>query len=159
MFAAIHFRQYEHVTIYARTKMGENPIPETLNSTVRPTRDYALDLLRILSCLGIVILHESGYMPLTSIGWSTYQALVRPCLWVFALISGYFILGRPIKDMKSFYLKKVSTIVIPLIVYSLIYQLWNGRHSFDSIISFSASSPLRQYSLIRLLDISGLSTL
>lgn len=105
--------------------------------SIAPQRDLSIDLLRIFSCLAIIILHESGHLSLTSNTWYAYQAIVRPCLWTFTFISGYFVLNKQVKSIKSFYLNKVFTILIPLFIYSIIYQI-NGNlaniQSFESLI-------------------------
>lgn len=88
-------------------------------------RNISLDLLRIYSCFCIIVLHASSFVINHQRIWSAYQTIVRPCLWVFALLSGYFILCKNIPNMKSFYFKRVVTLIIPLLGYSALYQIIN----------------------------------
>ena len=101
-------------------------------------RDYDLDLLRIFSCLCIIILHVSGHLLWTSRFNLLVQGVVRPCLWVFVALSGYYILNKPIKSFANFYLNEIPKLLFPLVIYSIIYQIYppisNGE-SFAKIIS------------------------
>lgn len=105
-------------------------------AAIAPSRNLSIDFLRIFSCLCILILHESGYLLLTSNTWYAYQAIVRPCLWTFTFISGYFVLNKQISSIKSFYLNKLFSIILPLFIYSIIYQVCQnlaGIHSFSTL--------------------------
>lgn len=107
-------------------------------------RNWSLDLLRIFSCICIIMLHESGNLAWNSNYNMLIQSIVRPCLWVFVMLSGYFVLNKPIQNIKKFYLKNIVFLVIPLFVYGFFYQLYNNRAavvdapSFFHTISFKA---------------------
>jgi surface polysaccharide O-acyltransferase-like enzyme len=96
-------------------------------------RDITLDLLRIFSCACIILLHESGHLLWTSGYNLMIQAIVRPCLWVFVMISGYFVLSRPIKKIGRFYYKNIVYLIIPLFIYSAFYQVYMNREQIHGI--------------------------
>lgn len=96
-------------------------------------RDLSIDLLRIYSCVCIILLHEAGYLIFGSRFSLTIQVIVRPCLWVFAMLSGYFVLSAQVKSFKAFYLRKIPKIIIPLFVYCFIYQLVINFNNINSV--------------------------
>lgn len=55
-------------------------------------REYALDILRIYCCYCIIMLHVSGHLNVNGNFWRLVQGVVRPALWCFMMLSGYFIL-------------------------------------------------------------------
>jgi surface polysaccharide O-acyltransferase-like enzyme len=91
-------------------------------------RNSGLDLLRIFCCICIIALHDSGLIVQHIKYWSLINAFVRPSLWVFFMLSGYFLLEKPVKSIAEFYVLRLSKLIIPLIFYSFIYQgLWDLR--------------------------------
>ncbi len=101
-------------------------------------RNYALDLLRIFCCYCIIMLHVSGYLDTNGNFWRLVQGIVRPALWCFLALSGYFILSRPILNWKKFYIRHLLHLLIPLVVYVFVYQLYHSggkRISLKEIIN------------------------
>lgn len=96
-------------------------------------RNAALEMLRIFCCYCIIMLHASGYIPMDTNFWRFVSAIVRPCLWCFMALSGWFILSGDIEDWKSFYYKHLLRLVIPLIAYVIVYQLCYSRGTVISI--------------------------
>lgn len=47
------------------------------------------------------------------------QTVIRPFLWVFVIISGYFLLNTS-DDISLFWRKRIKTLIIPLVVYKII---------------------------------------
>lgn len=86
-------------------------------------RNYGYDLLRIFCCLSIICLHVSGHLIWNSKYNLVVQGIVRPCLMTFIALSGYYVLSKPVVEIKSFYLKKIFFLVFPLIIYSVLYQV------------------------------------
>lgn len=97
-------------------------------------RDYSLDLLRIFCCYCIIVLHVSGHLVQDSNFWCFIQGIVRPALWCFMSLSGYFILSKPITNWKTFYFRHFTNLVIPLVIYTFIYQLYNSHGQSISIL-------------------------
>lgn len=100
-------------------------------STNHNTREYIgwVDLLRLAACFLVVLAHScdafvwnfsnshSDYVAGTVIG-----SLVRPCVPLFAMISGILLL--PVNtDIRTFYSKRLKRIIIPLIIWSLALPL------------------------------------
>jgi hypothetical protein len=76
-------------------------------------RNYSLEILRIISCFGIV--HDHG----NDAGWAQEVGVL--CLIIFVLISIYFL--SPQKDYSSFFSKRVSRLLIPWLFWFVVYGL------------------------------------
>lgn len=102
------------------------------------TRVVYLDLLRIFCCFCIIVLHESGLIYNHQVVWNAFQIIVRPCLLAFMSISGYFLLNeRKELSVIEFYTKRLSTIVIPLVAYSILIKLaTNIQYSLPLLTGF-----------------------
>lgn len=92
----------------------------------------------------VVVVHASAYLPQISDSFGLPQAVSDAaivCDPVFFMLSGYFAL-RPLKcSLKDYYLKKVSSIVIPILLYSIIlyiYTSW-GSLGLGGYVSYAAS--------------------
>lgn len=105
------------------------------------TRNYALDVLRIFCCYLIIMLHVSGHLDAGGSYWRVIQGIVRPALWCFMMLSGYFILSNPIVDWAAFYLKHLTHLVIPLFFYVFVYQLYYSGGKRISILEIIAGDP------------------
>lgn len=98
------------------------------------------DLLRSLCMLSVVIVHSGGRLG-TLVGInagsiaSTAAILCDP---LFFALSGYFAI-RPLKgSLFSYYSRKVSTIILPLFVYSFLLYLYNAGFNGFSIHDYIA---------------------
>ncbi|HBN74946.1 MAG TPA: hypothetical protein DD473_03810 [Planctomycetaceae bacterium] len=91
-----------------------------------------LDNSRILAIYAVVVLHvAAGVVTGNEIGseywWigNIYNSLVRWCVPVFVMISGALMLHTSKKeDLTVFYKKRLSRVLIPIIVWSLFYSGW-----------------------------------
>lgn len=54
----------------------------------------------------------------------TIQSIVRAGLPIFFILSGYYSLNNPIGTLKKFYIKRISAVIIPFIIYSYIHFLY-----------------------------------
>lgn len=99
---------------------------------VNMKRNYSIDLLRIFCCYCIIMLHASAHLDSTGNFWRLVQGVVRPALWCFLSLSGYFILSKPIVKWSEFYFRHLLHLLIPLVFYTFIYQLYysNGGGYF-----------------------------
>lgn len=115
-------------------------------------RNYALDLLRIFCCYCVIMIHVSGHLDLNGTLWRLVQGIVRPALWRFIILSGYFILPNPITDWKKFYFKHLLHLIIPLMIYVFVYQLYYSQGKSISFLSVIAGDSIGHlwfvYSLI-----------
>lgn len=101
------------------------------------------DLLRSLCMLAVVVVHSGGYLGQiagVNVGGSA-STLAILCDPLFFALSGYFAI-RPLKRSYSAYvLRKVQTIAVPVVVYSIalyIYAAWNSGLSLHGYIAYFA---------------------
>lgn len=87
-------------------------------------RNHSLDILRILACLMIVIMHS----PMPTVGengifLSSLSYLTAPGIGLFFMLSGALLL--PIKtDTRSFLKKRFLKIAVPLLFWTFLYLLF-----------------------------------
>lgn len=112
---------------------------------MKQERMLHLDLLRILACFSVVLLHSSAQywygLPLTDKNWlviNTYDALVRFGVPIFVMISGSLFLspGKTI-DLKRLYCHNILRLAILYIVWSAIYGLYDCICSDQAAISIN----------------------
>ncbi|MGE5462936.1 MAG: acyltransferase [Syntrophothermus sp.] len=94
------------------------------------------DLIRVVATLLVITVHVSGQL---TNAWGTvpnsdwfianiYGSIARICVPLFFMISGYLLLPRT-ESLGTFYKKRLLKVVIPLVVWSLIYLGWYcGNH-------------------------------
>lgn len=98
------------------------------------------DLLRSLCMLAVVIVHCGGYLgPLAGIDAGRIASRTAIlCDPIFFALSGYFGI-RPLKtSLSKYYSHKVSTIILPLVVYSIVLYLYATGLSDASIHGYIA---------------------
>lgn len=91
-----------------------------------------LDLLRILSALGVVLIHVSAPFVTQNMKlinetfWAAnlFNTLGRFSVPIFIIISGYFVL-KPIPNLAGFYRKRFVRILLPFICWAVVYILWS----------------------------------
>ncbi len=99
------------------------------------------DILRVLATFAVMIIHVSAtnYAQLepNTYEWNIlniYDSLARWCVPMFAMLSGMFFLNtnRPL-TMKKLYTKNIYRVVLALIVWGFIYQVYKGflNHTID----------------------------
>src|SRR5262249_28179773 len=113
-------------------------------------RNPNLDLLRIAACLAVVMLHTSArtiylYGEVSALSWNAADLInsaTRWCVPVFVMISGALIASRPIADPASFMIRRASTIVVPIIVWSAAYLCWRSAVHGEHFTALSAAKEL-----------------
>ncbi len=94
------------------------------------------DLIRVVAIYLVVVVHVSGQLTnvwgkVPAAQWliaDIYGGIARVCVPLFFMISGYLLLPRS-ESLRTFYTKRIPKILIPLIVWSLIYLGWYcGNH-------------------------------
>ncbi|MFP3459427.1 acyltransferase family protein [Arthrobacter globiformis] len=97
-----------------------------------PTREYGLDILRVVSICGVVGIHVFGYMlgraPRESRPWWIAAVLDVSWIWVvpvFVMISGALILGsRMVAEQPGLFYRRRAVRLIPaLIAWNLVYLI------------------------------------
>lgn len=95
------------------------------------------DLIRVVATFLVVTVHVSGQITnvwgqVSVRDWliaDVYGGIARVCVALFFMISGYLLLPRQ-ESLGAFYRKRMPKVVIPFIVWSLIYVGWFcGNHS------------------------------
>ncbi|WP_281526290.1 acyltransferase [Intestinibacter bartlettii] len=103
-------------------------------------RKTELDLLRILACIAVIVIHipialNTDACPKTSMVYqvyNVYNSLSRWCIPVFTMISGCFLLNNNKEiTIKSIYFKNIFRIIKAFIFWSIIYALYNLRNDFE----------------------------
>jgi surface polysaccharide O-acyltransferase-like enzyme len=87
---------------------------------------------RIIAIFAVVFLHSAAGVvvnaPIGSNSWwigNIYDSLVRWCIPVFVMISGALLLDPNKKeDLKTFYLKRLSRIFVPILFWSAFFLFW-----------------------------------
>lgn len=91
-----------------------------------------LDNARIIAILAVVMLHVAADFvfdyPVGDVAWwvgNVYDSAVRWCVPLFVMISGALLLD-PSKNepLKTFYSKRVSRLLVPLLFWTLVYLAW-----------------------------------
>ncbi len=84
-------------------------------------RDHSLDLIRVVACLMVVLVHSP--MPSDNASGpflSAISYLTAPCIGLFFMVSGALLL--PVKDdYRTFLRRRLSKIVIPTLAWTAIY--------------------------------------
>lgn len=103
-------------------------------------RKNYISILNVLACIGVVILHtfETGY---TSDANFVFEVLIRAIAYcavpVFFMITGATLIDyRERYDTKTFFKKRLLKVIIPLIIWSIIYFIINffkGKFSINDL--------------------------
>lgn len=99
------------------------------------------DILNIISCISVVFLHCNGIVHFFSntIAWKQALIIEVICFFavpIFLMLTGANLLDYKTKyDTKTFFLKRISKVLIPFIIWSYIYFI-SYKDSFN-IIQFT----------------------
>ena len=106
-----------------------------MNTTMPSDRYERLDTARWLAAMAVVLLHcasqgladEAAH---GSFAWTManlYDAAMRWCVPVFVMISGALLLDpKPAEPLRVFYRKRMTRIVLPLVIWTLFYIVWRA---------------------------------
>lgn len=118
--------------------------------SIKPAKERVLyfDVLNIIACISVIFLHHNGifdrYKPEIVSVWS--QSLIVEVLAYFAVPVFFMLTGATLMeyrkryDTRTFFQKRLSRVLVPFIVWSIItflYALWQGRYLLDQL-SFAA---------------------
>lgn len=93
-----------------------------------------LDNSRIIAIFAVLFLHSAAVIvintPVGTESWwwgNLYDSLVRWCIPVFVMISGALLLDPEKQEgLKTFYLKRLSKILLPILFWSAFFLLWKA---------------------------------
>jgi surface polysaccharide O-acyltransferase-like enzyme len=102
-----------------------------------------VDSLRVIATFSVVFLHSAApllykFNELPEEYWwygNFYDSMVRMCVPLFFMISGYLLLGKQ-ESLKVFFQKRVNKVFFPLAAWSIIYVLWKAYFEYSATISF-----------------------
>lgn len=100
---------------------------------MQKTRDYGLDILRVLACYLVIQVHTGEFYYIGDGGtvlsgnspfWvGILNSLCRVSVPLFVMISGYLLL--PVKEeMGTFFKKRFTRVAIPFIVWCVLYAIY-----------------------------------
>ncbi|MGN1147014.1 MAG: acyltransferase [Lachnospiraceae bacterium] len=106
-----------------------------MDITVKQDRQLNIDLLRILACFSVLMLHSASQfwytLSVESNRWlvcNAYDAAFRFGVPIFVMISGRFFLTRPGEtDIKRLYRSNILRLLTAYVIWSVIYGLWDCR--------------------------------
>ena len=88
------------------------------------TRNLSFDLLRILACLMVIMMHAQ---PISSnpngmiLAVSSYAT--APCIGLFFMLSGALRLSRPISNFRRYFNNILRKILLPVLLWNLFYGI------------------------------------
>ncbi|RPJ28699.1 MAG: hypothetical protein EHM33_03675 [Chloroflexi bacterium] len=93
-----------------------------------------IDLIRVVAIFLVVVGHVSGQLTsawgkIPNEQWmiaNVYGSMGRVSVPLFFMVSGYLLMPRS-EGLRSFYAKRMTKVLIPFVVWSLIYLLWYCR--------------------------------
>lgn len=102
-----------------------------MNSSAPPQREDWIDLARFLGAFLVVLAHVVIHPLIMGSGtyWAqtAYFSVTRVAVPLFFMISGYLLLGKQ-ESAGDFFRKRAMKVLIPFLVWSLIYLIfWNGE--------------------------------
>ena len=102
-----------------------------------------IDFVKVIATFSVVFLHSAApllyrYNNLPLRYWwvgNIYDSMVRMCVPLFFMLSGYLLLGKT-ESLTTFFSRRVNKVVIPLIVWSIVYVMWRIFYDKDLPLSF-----------------------
>lgn len=103
------------------------------------TRLFPYDLVRVIALIMVICVHS---IPDHYWAWAIGQPLFFACNGIFFILSGHFNLRtRDEGTLGRYYLRKVATIVLPVIVYTGMMIVWEMKQElFTNPVQSSSAS-------------------
>ena len=98
------------------------------------TTIHWVDFIRFIGTILVVLAHIEGWGAGPAWAKNFYYTLSRVGVPLFFLISGYLLLSKQ-EDLPTFFKKRAARIIIPFLVWSIIYDVQNSD-AFASGITF-----------------------
>ena len=99
------------------------------------SRNYGLDLMRVVLSLCVITMHSLGYFELGNY----YVAIGLPLLLIsadglFYIASGYFNLEKEFNsssDIKKYYKNKILYVLFPFLAFVFVWTVWDYVHLYN----------------------------
>ena len=86
-------------------------------------RNYSLDVIRIIACLMVILMHSPSPNPNpSSVVYGGISYLTSPCIGLFFMVSGANLLPSKL-PLFSFLKKRIEKIIWPTLIWTIIYLL------------------------------------
>lgn len=99
------------------------------------------DLVRIIAIFAVVAIHVDNFaFDWNKISWmdwwvsNVYNAVIRFAVPMLFILSGYLLLDKQ-EDDRTFFSKRFSKVIIPLVAWSMIYMIFSHKYDVFSIFS------------------------
>lgn len=115
------------------------------NISNKASRLYYMDILNIMACICVVVMHCTNRVNLVGSGRGWYLAILLQALCIWAVTAFYMLSGANLLDYrakystKDFLKKRVCRILIPFLIWSVIYALWKkwtGQLEISGLYAF-----------------------
>jgi surface polysaccharide O-acyltransferase-like enzyme len=101
---------------------------------VRRNEVLWVDFIRVVATLAVIWLHSASsllyyYNEISVVNWWTanvFDSVARMCVPLFFMLTGYLLLDRQ-ESLGDFFSRRIHKVVVPLIVWTIIYMLWKWR--------------------------------
>lgn len=97
-----------------------------------------VDFMRFLAAFLVVLAHIENWGAGPAWAQTFYYTVSRVGVPLFFLISGHLLLSKQEEDLPTFFKKRAARIIIPFLVWSIIYDVQNSQAFAESGITFEA---------------------
>jgi len=102
-----------------------------------------VDFIRVVASFFVVLVHAAApllyrYNSISILNWWTgnaYDSAARICVPLFFITTGYLLLEKQ-ETVKDYFTKRINKILIPLIVWSVLYIFWQRYIENGEPVSF-----------------------
>lgn len=143
---------------------------ENSSQMVMSQKRFDLDFIRAVAIVAVIMIHCMApvvtHAPISGLGWNIanfIDSFMRWAVPVFVMISGALIIKKTAHTNTAlFYKKRIRRLLIPLLIWPVIYFLWyieitgNSRDIVDFFMAYISGKPIGGFHLYFLFLIAGL---
>lgn len=100
-----------------------------------------VDTARVLCVFLVILAHVDGWAERTGFAASFYYTVSRVGVPIFFLLSGYLLLSKD-EDLSAFFEKRIAKILIPFLVWSIIYDVVVSQSFVETGVTLKAVAGL-----------------
>ena len=120
-------------------------------ASIKPQRNYGLDILRVLACYMVIQVHSGEFYYIGAgntvlntpnaywVGW--YNSLCRVCVPLFIMLSGYYLF--PVVNTAAFFKKRLSRVAVP-------FAIWCALYAFYQYFMGTATLPVALLNILKI---------